>query len=99
MHGTKRSVNSDSTLWGEQQGIWSSEYASELYLHSLYRAFAFIGGFGLEIPPKKLSDIGTQVLIVFFCLVGFVIRIYITSQGYMLVQIIYSSTMKVCIFQ
>ena len=95
MHGTHQRNNADSSLWGERQGIWSSSYAIELYLHSLYRTFAFIGGFGTEIAGKDQSDAGTRLLVIFFCVVGLIVRIYIVSQAYMLVQIIYSSSMKV----
>lgn len=95
MHGTHREIETDSELWGDRHENWSSLYAVELYIRSLYRTFHLVGQFATEIRGKDQINSGTNLLITFFCLVGYIIRLYIVAQAYMLVQIIHSTSMKV----
>uniref|UniRef100_A0A336LQX6 CSON011183 protein n=1 Tax=Culicoides sonorensis TaxID=179676 RepID=A0A336LQX6_CULSO len=79
-------------LWNNKEIEWNRTSSFEIYINSFYRSFYFVGNIGNELPEQntKLNSIISTMFVIF----GFIMNIYLISHAYMLMQIMYSASMK-----
>lgn len=84
---------SRADYWGEKLDVWNATSALEIYLHNFYRSFYLLSNFGYVLPTN--NTVTDEVISTFFVILGYIIFIYLISHAYMVMQIIYSPSLKV----
>lgn len=79
--------------WGEKLDVWNATSSFEIYLHTFYRSFYLLSNFGYNLSTH--STITDEIISTIFIIFGYIMSIYLISHAYMLMQIIYSPSMKV----
>lgn len=95
LHGHDLLSDTYKNYWVDKFEIWNTTSTFEIYWHTFYRTFYLLSNFGYNLTPQSTKT--NEIMSTTYVILGYIMSIYLISHAFMLMNIIYSPSLKVCI--